>query len=561
MRKFSKLISIMLVVGMLATLFTACGLEKTDNATNTTGQTTATPTKTEPVELSIIHAAGGTPAFGTGDPVYDNNPVAQEILKKLNIKLKWEVLTGDGKQQMGLKLASGDYSDIIIKLAPDIYSKMMSDKMLLPLEETIEKVGPNIKTAYGEKTLNFLKEDDGHIYHLTEMYGNIPEGMNPPGYGFGFQLRKDIYEALGSPKIETLDDIYNSLKQIKADPKLNKNSQGESVWPMGTFKRSWYNMIQSLQAMGGSGTSKWVVEGDKVQYWFRAPWAIEIIKFYNKVYREDLLDKESFVIDPDAWQKNKVNTGRVASTIGSWYMVADAWGQYKAANIPNAENMWFMNFAVSVPNGNTPQLVSISSTGGGATVVTNKCKDTEAAIRLIDYLASPEGNFMVLNGAEGTQWEMKDNKPVIKDDYLKRWAAGEGDEKFAAETGLGLYRGIVGTDVGRSPWGTYWVLKDDPALTNRPDFVQRDAALGKYFFDSAPFSNIEAGLPQDITMKYSTIDGKLNDAVYVPILAASEAECIAEWNKFVKAMDTAGAAEVEAEVTKNYQKNLAKLSK
>jgi putative aldouronate transport system substrate-binding protein len=570
MRRYNKLISILLVALMMTALIAACGgNEAKKEATTTTATTTAaaeetTPTPevpAEPVELTVINSAGGTPAFGTGDPVLENNPVAQELLKKLNIKIKWEILTGDGKQQMGLKLASGDYSDMIIKLAPDIYSKMLADKMLLPLGPEIEKSGPNIKQAYGEKTLNFLKEEDGNIYHLTEGYGNIPEGSTPPGYGFGFQIRKDIYEAIGSPKLDTLEDVYNVLKMIKADSKVNKSSKGVSVWPISTFKRSWYNMIQGLEAMGGSGTSKWIVKDGKVQYWFRAPWAVEIIKFYNRIYREGLLDQESFVIDPDAWQKNKVNTGRVASTIGSWYMVADAWGQFKAAGLPNADNMWFMNFPVSVPNGDTPQLVGISSTGVGTTVVTDKCKNLEAAIKLLDYLASPEGNFTAWNGAEGTQWEMKDGKPVIKDEYLKRWAAGEGDDKFAAETGLGLYRGFVGTDVGRSPWGTYWVLKDDPALTNRPDFVQRDTALGEYFYDSAPFSGIESGIPQDITMMYSTIDGKLNDAVYEPVLADSEAAAIEKWQKFIKDMDAAGAAQVEEAVTVNYQKNLEKLGK
>lgn len=242
-------------------------------------------------------------------------------------------------------------------------------------------------------------------------------------------------------------------------------------------------------------------------------------------------------------------------------MVADAWGQFKAANVPNAENMWYMNFAVKVATGDTPQLVSVSSVGGGSTVITDKCKNPEAAMKLLNYFATPEGNFMVQNGPEGSQWEMKDGKPALKPEFQKRWEAGEGDEKFAAETGIGIYRGFVATDVGRSPWGTYWILKDDPTLSNRPDFTQRDQALGKYFWDSAPFAGIESGLPDDINMKYSTIDGKLNDAVYKPILANTEAACADEWNKFLKAMDDAGAADVEAEVTKNYQKNLEKLGK
>lgn len=548
-----KTLSIVLSAITAATVLAGCTAKQTAAPKG--------PAKNEPVEITVINAAGGTPAFGTGDPVYNDNPIAKDILEKLNIKIKWEVLTGDGKQQMGLKLASGDYGDVIVNLAPDVYTKMKSENMIVPIDSYLDKAGADLKKAYGPQTLNFLKDSDGKTYHLVNSYGNIPVGVQPPGYGFGFQLRKDIYEALGKPKLETLDDVHDVLKKIKEDPKLSKNEKGESVWPIGTFKRSWYNMIQALEAMGGSGTSKWVVKDGKVQYWFNAPWAAEIIKFYNAVYREGLLDPESFTIEPDAWQKNKVNTGRVASTIGSWYMVADAWGQFKAANVPNAENMYYMNFPVRVTNGDTPQLVAVTTTGGGNTVITNKCKNPEAVIKLLNYFATPEGNFEVLNGPKGTQWDMKDGKPALKDEYLKRWAAGEGDEKFAKETGIGLYRSFVGTDIGRSPWGTYWVLKDDPTLTNRPDFAQRDQALGKYFWDAAPFVGIEAGLPEDVNMKYSTIDGKLNDAVYTPILAKTEADCINEWNKFVKAMGDAGAAAVEEAVTKNYQNNLKKLGK
>jgi len=547
-----KTLSIVLSAMLISTVLAGCAAKQ---------PVVKEPVKSEPVEITVINAAGGTPNFGTGDPIYDENPIAKDILEKLNIKIKWEALTGDGKQQMGLKLASGEYGDVIVNLSPDIYTKMMADKMIQPIDSHLDKVGADIKKAYGPQTLNAIKESDGKTYHLVNSFGNIPEGIQPPGYGFGFQLRKDIYEALGKPKLETLDDVYSVLKMIKKDPKLSKNDKGESVWPIGTFKRSWYNMIQALEAMGGSGTSKWTVVDGKIEYWFKAPWALDVIKFYNTVYREGLLDPESFTIDPDAWQKNKVNTGRIASTIGSWYMVADAWGQFKTANVPNAENMWYMNFAITVPNGEKPQLVGVTSIGGGSTVITDKCKNPEAVIKLMNYFASPEGNFAVLNGAEGTQWDMKDGKPVIKDEFLKRWQAGESDPQFAKETGLGIYNKFVGTDVGRSPWGTYWILKDDPTISNRADFAQRDEALGKYFFDAAPFVNVEAGLPDDINMKYSTIEGKLNDAIYGPILAKTPEACVSEWNKFLKAMDDAGAVAVEEAVSKNYENNLKKLGK
>lgn len=516
-----------------------------------------------PIELTVLDASGGSPSFSTGDPIFDDNPIAKYVLENLNIKLKREVLSGDGAQAMGLKLAAGDYADIIIGLTPDVYQKMLDDNRLIALESLIDAAGPNIKTAYGESTLNFLKADDGHLYRLTRGYGNIPEGSTPAGYGNGFQLRKDIYEALGSPSIETTDDVYDVLKRVQADPVLNTSFNGESVWPIGTFKRSWLNFMQALITMGGAGTAKWTEENGNIQYWFREPWAETAILFYNKLYREGLLDPDSFVVEPGAWQTNKVYTGRIASTIGAWYMVADAWGEFRNANVDNAENMYYMNFAVRVPGGDKPQLVNISSVGNGYTVITDKAdaQKQEAAMKLLDFFASAEGNFMVLNGPEGVMWEMQGGVPALKPEFLERWRNGEPDESFSKEVGVQLYRGFVSSDVSKSPWGTYMVLKDDPSVTGRVDFAQRDEALGSYFFDSAPFSGIESGLPEDVMMIYTTIEGKFQDALYKPVMAGSEDAARQEWAAFVKSMDDLGAERVETEVSKNYQGNLKKLNK
>ena len=42
-------------------------------------------------------------------------------------------------------------------------------------------------------------------------------------------------------------------------------------------------------------------------------------------------------------------------------MVADAWGEYKTAALPGADNMYFINFPVKLPNGGTPQLCGTGS--------------------------------------------------------------------------------------------------------------------------------------------------------------------------------------------------------
>jgi putative aldouronate transport system substrate-binding protein len=564
MKKGMRILSLMVSAAMLLAVFAACSA-----APQPTQQPTAPPTEaaaTEPAAtvgpptvLTVISASGGSPTFQTGDPMYDSNPVGKLIEQEINVKLNWVILTGDGNDQLQLKLASDDYGDIINKPSTQALNKMITDQMVVPLEGLIDQYGPNVKAAYGEPTLNFLKNDDGHLYFLTQNYTNISPDSKFDGNGPSILIRKDVYEAIGSPKMETLDDYYNALVAIKADAALSKNYNGDPTFPVSGFNRTWGNALQTLEAMGGSGTCKWVVDNGQVKYWYKAPWAKEVIKFYNKIYTEGLLDPAAFQQDSDTWWKEKLTTARALTHIGSWWQVYDGWSTLLQANVPGAENMYFLDFAVTVPGGDKPQLVGISAVGSGATVITDKCAAPDKAMALLNWLADPKNNFVAQNGVEGGIWDMQGDKAVLKPEFLKKFNEGAQDEEFSPDYGYRVYHDFVGTSIGRSPYGTFWILKDDPQVTGNVVFLQRDEKIGPYWFDSTPFSNIDVGIPDDVNQIYQTVEKKLNEDIYQAIMAKNTDEAMAEFDKFLSAMQQLGDEKVEAAVTANYQKNLTKL--
>ncbi|MBB3113139.1 putative aldouronate transport system substrate-binding protein [Paenibacillus phyllosphaerae] len=556
MKRQSKIISTLAAAMVCFTVLGACSNNNNSAnepvvSSNDGGQT---QTKEEPIVLSIVNSAGGTPNFPTGDPFWEENPVAKALEEKLNIKLKWDVYSGVGKDKLNVTLASGDYPDIIMLSDP---ARVIADKIAIPLNDLIETYGGDLKKKYGS-ALNLLKQSDGNIYHLTNSY--LPEGATPPGFGYSLQVRTDIYEALGSPKMETADDVYNYLKAVKE--KYPKTPDGQTMYPLSGYNRNWGSPYFGMIAMAGSPADSklYIAPDDSITYWAKAPWAQEVLQFYNKLYREGLIDPEAFTQDYATWQKSKLYPARVAAHIGGWNQTYDVLKTYTDAKLPNAEKMYFQNVVFKFPSGDKPAVFSVSKKGNGAIIITDKCKDPEAAMKLLNYLTTEEGNFLAMNGPEGIQWEMVDGKPTLKQSYLDRWLAGEKQVNIEQETGMAHYARLVGSDLGRTSWGTYWILKDDPIATNDTRAQQRDTALSPYWYDATTIGDLMADADMDTLNKQQAVDKRLYENAFSVILAKSEAEFEAEFAKFVRDLDAAGAEQVEAYMTKMHKQYESQLS-
>ncbi|SFB03311.1 ABC-type glycerol-3-phosphate transport system, substrate-binding protein [Cohnella sp. OV330] len=565
MKRYLKSARSMAVAAICVAMLGACANNGGKNASEPTGSSSpssssppasssAAPAKEEPITLTIVNAGGGTPNFPTGDPFWENNPVAKQIEEKLNIKLKWDVFSGVGQDKLNVMLASGDYPDLIMMSDP---TRVIADKIAIPLNDLIDQYGPDLKKKYGS-ALNMLKQSDGNIYHLTNSY--LPEGATPPGYGYSLQVRTDIYEALGSPKLETSDDVYNYLKQVKE--KYPKTADGQTMYPLSGFNRNWGSPYYAMIAMAGSPADSKVYVGqdDSIKFWPKAPWGKDVLQFYNKLYREGLIDPEAFTQDYATWQKSKLYPARVAAHIGGWNQTYDVLKTYTDAKLPNAEKMYFQNFVFKFPSGDKPAVFSVSKKGIGALVITDKAKHPEAAMKLLNYLTTEEGNFLAMNGPQGIQWDMVDGKPTLVKSYLDRWLAGEKQVNIEKETGMGHYARLVGSDLGKTSWGTYWILKDDPIATNNTRAQQRDKELGPYWYDATTLGDLMAGADTDTIAKQQAVDKRLYENAYSVILAKTEAESAAEYDKYVKELDAAGAVQVEEYMTKmhkQYEQQLA----
>jgi len=126
--------------------------------------------------------------------------------KKVNIT---EIPNGGNTvQKLNTMIASGDLPDVIWGERGADVERLREAGLLVPLDDYIEKY-PNLKKWLDPKAMNMLRSPDGKLYQFPNWYTNRPNG------NAGWVVNKKIYKELGSPKLETTDDLYNYLKLVK----------------------------------------------------------------------------------------------------------------------------------------------------------------------------------------------------------------------------------------------------------------------------------------------------------------------------------------------------------
>lgn len=254
--------------------------------------------KPEPITISVFYGA-------PGQQVTPDNKIYKKIREELGVTLKEEFLVGDLEQKLGVMIASGDYPDLITAS-----TKLVAAKAVIPLEDLIEKHAPNLKKHYA-KVWNKLKDpSDGHIYWLPN-YGVFHGKVYDTWYaGPAFWIQKDVLKEFGYPKLKTLDEYFNLIREyVKKHPTID----GQPTIGFTTLAYDWriFPFINAPEHLTGHPNDGDVVVDNNVAQVF---WDKEMTKRYirelNKLYNEGLMDKEAFTQNYDTYLA-KLATGRV----------------------------------------------------------------------------------------------------------------------------------------------------------------------------------------------------------------------------------------------------------
>lgn len=165
------------------------------------------------------------------------------------------------------------------------------------------------------------------------------------------------------------------------------------------------------------GLKTYYQDGDNLEHVAKAPNFKEMMSFANELYTEGLLDKEWVVNKKNQWTQ-KLSAGNVFSTFAS-YWDTDAANTALASSV--GEDAKFYSYKI-LGNGISADETTYSgrsTLGWDAIAITKNCKNPEAAMKMINYLASEEGQYLLMWGIEGTNWNMEDGKHVPNDDLIE----------------------------------------------------------------------------------------------------------------------------------------------
>lgn len=191
-----------------------------------------------------------------------------------------------------------------------------------------------------------------------------------------------------------------------------------------------------------------------------------------------------------------------------------------------------------------------SSLGWDAITITKKNKNPERTMQLINFLASEEGQYLLMWGIEGQHWDIKDGKHTPRAEVLQGFK--DDWNAYAKETGIRKWTWFVKN--GKGSDGTPYDLPgryerteiDKMAIKNLSDSV----------FDSAIYDGLgpQGGTPE--ALNEQKVNDIVRQAITKAIMAKTADEANGIYDKMLNDMKSAGDEKVEAVYSSNYKNRL-----
>jgi putative aldouronate transport system substrate-binding protein len=343
---------------------------------------------------------------------FGDTEFSKELQKRVGVTIHYlHPSTGNPNEAFNLMLASGDLPDIIeynwLNI-PGGPNEALTNKYIVRLNPYIDKYAPNFKKymkAHPEID-RIIKTDDGSYYVFPFVRG---DAIDPTLIvTSGPIVRKDWLDDLGLKIPETLDEWYTVLKAFKEKKNADIPLTVE------------FQYISQMFASGTDNTDGFYVENGKVKFGQLDPNRKIFIATLNKWYKEGLLDSNF----PTNVRKNtdaNMLSGKSGATYGSGgsgigiYMQSmktkDPKFNVTGAPFPTSKKGKNAKFGFATPAYGNPYGV-VSTTIQGNAAISTKCKDIEAAVRLLDYAYTDEGYMLYNFGIKGVSYNLVKGKPA-----------------------------------------------------------------------------------------------------------------------------------------------------
>lgn len=334
--------------------------------------------------------------------------IADILKKKFNVKLNI-IPEGDGVYET--RMEEGNLGDIVVwGNDSDKYPQAVKAGLLYDWNED------NLLDEYGK---DIKKNMPDALRKNQELTSNITDGASDTLYGFGhnvaisrddhesffytWDIRWDLYKELGYPTVKTLDDYEKLLKDMcKLCPEDDSGNRtyAVSLWPdwddamvmyVKASATAWYGYDELGIGLYDPQTGDY---HDALEE--NGPY-LEMLKFYNNLYQDGLIDPDSMTQTYDKMIEKVQNGG----TMFSIFNYSGSLGYNKEAHTSAGKMMCSMK-----PEDATPIVYGMNPEGGERLwTIGASTEYPEECMEVINWLCTPEGRLTTDYGPKGECWD------------------------------------------------------------------------------------------------------------------------------------------------------------
>ncbi|WP_027086575.1 extracellular solute-binding protein [Cohnella panacarvi] len=293
---------------------------------------------------------------------------------------------------------------------------------------------------------------DGSVYAsaVNEMLGGyyyIPRPESLTGL-FKAQktyvyYRQDWMKNVGITKVpETVEEYYQLLKAFKEkDPDQNGLDDTVGLTIVGTNKDAY-----PLFPMFGIDPSKWVKEDGKWIPGYMSSLNIEPLKYYQKLFREKLLDPEFLQLS-----YNDAISRLAQGKAGSMHRDGDsAWlnNTFKAFKEANANTDPMEALAILPPlkkdENSAPSVKQDISDGGTMISANTSDEQLDRLLEMLNWMLTDEGQRVKFYGLEGVDFKVEDGKVtrLVDDEELNKKYPSKNPISFMNDWSIDVDEGV-----------------------------------------------------------------------------------------------------------------------
>lgn len=463
---------------------------------------------------------------------WGGNLVSDTITEETGVDIDFITPTGNEEEKISAYMASDSLPDLItLGWWESQFNELIEKDMVYALNELADEYDPYFWEVSDPDVRNWYTQEDGNIYGYPNS-SCTPKDLETTdnlSSNIAFMVRKDIYEAIGSPDMTTPEGFKSAVeKAAKMFPEVD----GKPLIPIGAHEFDGSGNVSFDKYLMNMRAVPYEKDG-KLYDRYTDPDYLAWLNTMRELGQEGLLSDDIFV-DKRTQMDEKLEEGRYFCML---YQHTDMMSQQKAIYAKHPERIYIAVDGPKNSRGDDYRLPTTGINGWTVTLISKKCKNPERAIQFLDYLMSEHGQMMTYLGVEGKTYDMVDGKPVVKPEVLE-----------LLNTDRQEYDRIYGAD------NAYWMLQNNiMQLQWQPEKPEEIAQLEEWTYPYIIYNGqYDSILPSNSKVAYE--DTKITElwSITLPklLLAESKEDFDEIVTGFVKERENLGYDEVMQEKTK-----------